>query len=73
MFNIEKGVPVPYLDPRGREKGELRLTMEKLEVGDSFIVTEKLRCQVPNIARLMKIGYKTRRVGEDAVRVWRLS
>ena len=73
MFNIEKGVPVPYLDPRGREKGELRLTMEKLEVGDSFIVTEKLRSQVPNIARLMKIGYKTRRVGEDAVRVWRLS
>ena len=71
MFNIEKGIPLPTNDSRGRKKGQLRLTLESMEVGDSFIIQQKHRCQIPQISRLISIKCRTRMVGDDEVRVWR--
>ena len=72
MFTIEKNVPIP--NTRGGHKKELRLTMEKLEVGDSFLITEKRhRQQVHQVAEAIGIKYATRTVCKESgdIRVWR--
>lgn len=72
MFTIEKNVPIP--NTRGGGKKELRLTMEKLEVGDSFLITERRhRQQVHQVAQAIGIKYATRTICKDSgeIRVWR--
>ena len=73
MFEIEKGIPIPKSDGRGRSKGELRLTMEQMEVGDSIIIDDKNRFQIHQIANTIGIGYKSRTISkaEKRIRVWR--
>ena len=39
MFEIEKGIPIPR--GKGRAKGQLRLAVEQMEVGDSIVVPKK--------------------------------
>lgn len=72
MFTIEKNVPIP--NKRGGDKKDLRLTMEKLEVGDSFLITERRhRQQVHQVAQAIGIKYATRTICKDSgqIRVWR--
>jgi len=72
MFEIEKNIPIP--NTRGGHKKELRLAMEKLEVGDSFLITEtRHRQQVHQIAQAIGIKYASRTVCKDSghIRVWR--
>ena len=72
MFEIEKNVPIPA--KHGGHKKELRLTMEKLEVGDSFLITEaRHRQQVHQVAQAVGIKYLTRTICKDSgqIRVWR--
>ena len=70
---IEKGIPIPAKEGRGRYKGELRLTMEKMEVGDSIVIEDKHRQQVHQIANTIGIGYTSRTISKTPkrVRVWR--
>ena len=72
MFEIEKIVPIPV--GAAGKKRKLRLTMEQMEVGDSFLIKEKRhRQQVHQIAKKIGIGYATRTICKDSgqVRVWR--
>jgi len=70
---IEKGIPIPAKEGRGRYKGELRLTMEQMEVGDSIVIEDKHRQQVHQIANTIGIGYTSRTISKTPkrVRVWR--
>jgi len=71
MFEIEKNIPIPT--GRGGRKKELRLTMEKMEVGDSILIGLKSRQQVHQIADAIGFKYATRTVCKERgeVRVWR--
>ena len=73
MFEIEKGIPLPT-EGRGRAKSELRLAIEKMEVGDSMIIPTDLRNRVPNIMHRLCFNYTARLVKDDKtkVRVWRV-
>lgn len=70
---IEKGIPIPAKEGRGRFKGELRLTMEQMEVGDSIVIDDKHRQQIHQIANTIGIGYTSRTISKTPkrVRVWR--
>ena len=70
---IEKGIPIPAKEGRGRFKGELRLTMEQMEVGDSIVIEDKHRQQIHQIANTIGIGYTSRTISKTPkrVRVWR--
>ena len=71
MFKIEKNVPIPE---RGADKkGELRLTLEKMEVGDSIVIPDSLRQVTYAAARAtkIKISIKTINPVTRETRVWR--
>tara|TARA_B100000900_G_scaffold324482_1_gene284155 strand:- start:373 stop:594 length:222 start_codon:yes stop_codon:yes gene_type:complete len=71
MFEIEKNIPIPE---RGADKkGELRLTLEKMEVGDSFVIPDSLRGNTYAAARAVKIkiAMKTIDLMTRDTRVWR--
>jgi hypothetical protein len=69
MFEIEKGIPIPKA--KGRAKGQLRLAVEQMVVGDSIIVPKK------NIEHMRALRYrcgiqiKSRRIDDETYRVWR--
>ena len=69
-YEIEKNIPLPDLIGKGRAKGEVRLTIERMEVGDSFLLESKRRLAVNKIAQVLGIGLTTRKKG-DFYRVWR--
>lgn len=73
MFEIEKGIPIPQDSGRGRDKSLLRLTVEKMEVGDSIVVKDIHRQQLHAMSKTLGIGYKTRTIckGSGKVRFWR--
>jgi hypothetical protein len=70
MFKIEKGVPLPT-GGRGRKKGDLRVAMESMEVGDSLVVHGTLACQLLQNARIIGFKATTRTTPDGGVRVWR--
>ena len=70
VYEIVNNVPLPDLIGRGRAKGEVRLTIERMEVGDSFLLEDKRRLGVNKIAQILGISLTTRREG-DLYRVWR--
>lgn len=55
-------------------KGELRLAIEALQVGDSFKICErKYYQQVHNVAKIVGIKIAVRNIGEkNTWRVWRI-
>ena len=73
MFEIEKGIPIPDGEGRGREKSPLRLAVEKMEVGDSVLVSNTHRQQLHAISNKLGIKYKTRTICKESntVRFWR--
>ena len=71
MFAIEKNIPIPE---RGADKkGELRLTLEKMEVGDSIVVPNFLRNAAYSAAEKakIKVAMQTINVETRDARVWR--
>lgn len=68
MFEIEKGIPIPDGDGRGREKSPLRLTVEKMEVGDSVVVSNTHRQQLHAISNKLGIKYKPEQFAKKAKR-----
>jgi len=73
MFEIEKGIPIPDGEGRGREKSPLRLAVEKMEVGDSVLVSNMHRQQLHAMSKRLGIKYKTRTICKESntVRFWR--
>jgi len=78
MFKIEKNIPIPEGSTRGPDKGKLLLTMEQMEIGDSFVVTGKHRQQLHAVARKVGILYKSKTImrsehgkKHDQIRFWR--
>lgn len=73
MFEIEKGIPIPDGEGRGREKSPLRLAVEKMEVGDSVVVSNTHRQQLHAMSNKLGIKYKTRTISKESgtVRFWR--
>jgi hypothetical protein len=51
----------------------LRLTVEKMEVGDSIVVKDVYRQQLHAMSKTLGIGYKTRTIckGSGKIRFWR--
>lgn len=71
---IEKGVPIPPAAIGRKTKGQLRLSLEAMEVGDSFVLHGKgisLNGAVYNIGKAIGRKFTTRKIGND-VRVWRI-
>ena len=73
MFEIEKISPIPQDSGRGRDKSMLRLTVEKMEVGDSIVVKDVYRQQLHTMSKSLGIGYTTRTIckGSGKIRFWR--
>ena len=71
VFEIEKGIPIP--ENGVERKGEIRLTLEKMEVGDSIIVPNKYRQHAYAAAKAsnMKISIRTINSETREMRVWR--
>ena len=70
-FQITSGVPMPKKSTK--PKGELRLAIEALQVGDSFkICDRKNYLQVYSAAKSVGIEIAVRSVGENQWRVWRI-
>ena len=70
VYEMEKNIPLPEYAGRGRSKGELRLAVERMEIGDSFLVEAHKRSPLPKMAQVLNIGLTTRKEG-DLCRVWR--
>lgn len=71
MFKVEKGIPIPK---RGADKkGELRLTLESLEVGDSFVIPNYLRNVMWQAAKAAGIKTQSKTINPETreMRVWR--
>ena len=71
---IEKGIPIPAKEGRGRYKGELRLTMEQMEVGDSVVInTEHHAISLRAAIKRIHKGKTAVRICDDknSWRVWR--
>lgn len=71
MYTIDKNIPLPTY--RGlKPKGPLRLTMEQMEVGDSFVVEAiSKRGSAYGTARAMGIKIRTM-VEVNSLRIWRI-
>ena len=70
VYEMEKNIPLPEYAGRGRRKGELRLAVESMEVGDSFLVEAHKRSPLPKMSQVLGIGLTTRKEG-DLYRVLR--
>ncbi len=71
MFKIEKNVPIPK---RGADrKGELRLALEQMEIGDSMVVPNYMRQATHQAAKAAKIKIVTKTINKETLemRVWR--
>ena len=72
QIQVDKGVPLP-----GRKRGkaaDVKLLLEKLEVGDSFVapVTINSCCRIRAIATQIGIEITMRNLKEEgATRIWR--
>ena len=72
MFEIEKNIPIPK---KGADKkGELRLTLEKMEVGDSFVIPNYLRNVMWQAAKASGIKTQSKTINPETreMRVWRI-
>lgn len=73
MIKIEKGVPITRR--RHGKGGESKYPFEKLEIGDSFLLTNKttnaFAASVTYWSRRLKRKFISRKV-EGGVRVWRI-
>lgn len=71
MFKIEKNVPIPK---RGADKkGELRLALEQMEIGDSMVVPNCMHQATHQAAKAAKIKIVTKTINKETLemRVWR--
>ena len=70
MYYIEKNIPLPTVNKK--PKGPLRLTMEKMEIGDSILIGSNKRASSYMAAKGAGIKIKTVFEEPDYHRVWRV-
>lgn len=70
MYFIEKNIPISDVGIT-KPKGPLRLTIEKMEVGDSILVDSSKRGNAFATAQAAGVKIKTRIEDVDYVRIWR--
>ena len=71
MLKIEKGVPLPK---RGADqRGEIRLALEQMEVGDSVVIPTHMRQITHQAAKAAGVEIATRTINKETqdMRVWR--
>ncbi len=70
-YEIEQGIPIPNHGSR-RPKGALRMTLEKLQIGESFVVPSKGdRSHATSCGKSIGIKVKTASLSHG-YRVWRV-
>lgn len=72
-LKIEKGIPIPPSRNRAGKKSDIRLTLELLEVGDSFVVPnswERVGGVISNCQYATGKKFVQRKLG-DVLRIWR--
>lgn len=71
LYKLEKNVPMP--ERHIEKKGDMRLLIEQMDVGDSFVCPKAQRVNVHQIAKAMHIKLTTRTVNRETqdMRVWR--
>jgi hypothetical protein len=71
QFIIEDGVPIP--GKKAKHKSPLRITMEKMVVGQSTLIPETDMRKFGSIRGYLKPKrFVTRREGDFSFRVWRI-
>jgi len=71
MYFIEKNIPISNFGTK-KPKGPLRLTIEKMEIGDSILVFSSKRGTAYATAQAVGVKIKTRIEDVDYVRIWRV-
>jgi len=71
LYKLEKNVPMP--ERHAEQKGDMRLLIEQMDVGDSFVCPKAQRVSVHQIAKALQIKLTTRTVNRETqdMRVWR--
>ena len=72
MFVIEKGITPPSTH-RGRPKGQMRIALEKMEVGDSMLVPKANIEHARSLRFRLNIKIATRKVDKTTYRLWRVA
>ena len=70
-YKLEKNIPVP--DKFVAKKGDMRLLLEQMDVGDSFVCPNAQRTRLHQMSKAMKIVITTRTINTETrdMRVWR--
>lgn len=69
-YSIEDNIPLP---PKGRPRSEERQAMLKLEIGQSFLITEESRAQHARWTAQKIAGRYSVIKGREGWRVWRVA
>lgn len=71
-MKVDKGIPIPTSKKGGGGKGKWQLLLEKMNVGDSVLVTEfQNKTSMFGAAKSLKMKITTR-AEDDGFRVWRI-
>ena len=71
LYKLEKNVPMP--ERHAEQKGDMRLLIEQMDVGDSFVCPKAQRVAVHQISKATGIKLTTRTINRETqdMRVWR--
>lgn len=71
LYKLEKDVPMP--ERHAEQKGDMRLLIEQMDVGDSFVCPKAQRVAVHQISKATGIKLTTRTINRETqdMRVWR--
>ena len=68
-IEIEKGIPIP----EKKNRGEFTAILKQMQSGDSFEAPAKKRTTIVSAANYSGIKITTKAVGDDKIRIWRVS
>lgn len=70
-ITIETGIPIPPKSNNGgRKASTIRVTLEALKPGESFMLPKKQGASVRAVASMLGIKIVTRVVDSENVRIW---
>jgi len=77
-IKIEKNVPITRKAKNGKRKSQLRVALESMEVGDSFLYSIKesrqsVQSMISHVKECQEKEFVTAHVENDIRRVWRVS
>lgn len=71
LYKVEQGIPVPTSTTK--PKGRMRMTLEALQIGESFVVPSKTeRGHSTTSAAAVGIKVRTASIGLHGYRIWRI-